>query len=358
VTNIPDVGTIESTNTVVGFTGPLMKVGVSLWLTHPVDADLNISLISPDGVLVDLSSGNGGGANFGTSCSPDASRTTFDDSAATSITAGSPPFVGTFRPEGSLASLIGGTANGNWRLRVTDNFGGSLGALRCWSLFLYPVACTAGDGFCDGCQSAIGTVTNTDLVLSARILRDAVQSSCDNPKVFPGTTAGSFNYDLHAFTNTTGADACVTVQLKANNSVIAVGYLGSFDPANLALNYIGDPGNDTGVGGGQTFSCIVPSGQRLLVVVQNYGTAADYSLFVSGLPCPPPSLAIETTPVPRNVRVHWPTWAGGFDLQSATDLAGTPSWLGVTNEPIVSGGRFNVTNQAPPLNRFYRLHQP
>src|SRR6202008_2791742 len=104
-TNIPDFGAIESTNVVSGFTGLLAKATVSLWLTHPITSDLDVSLISPAGITVPLSLANGGGANFGTACSPDSSRTTFDDAATTPITAGSSPYVGTFRPQGSLASL-------------------------------------------------------------------------------------------------------------------------------------------------------------------------------------------------------------------------------------------------------------
>src|SRR5262249_18339553 len=61
VTNIPDIGTIESTNLVSGFGTPITKVAVALWLTHPVDSDLNISLIAPNNTTVDLSSGNGAG---------------------------------------------------------------------------------------------------------------------------------------------------------------------------------------------------------------------------------------------------------------------------------------------------------
>ena len=90
VTNIPDVGAIESTNVVAGFAGPITRVVASVYLTHAFDGDLSISLINPDGISVDLTSGNGGsGDDFGTNCAPDAARTTFDDSAATNITAGS-----------------------------------------------------------------------------------------------------------------------------------------------------------------------------------------------------------------------------------------------------------------------------
>jgi subtilisin-like proprotein convertase family protein len=57
VTNIPDVGASESTNVVAGFAGPITKVAVSVYLTHTFDGDLSISLINPDGISVDLSSG-------------------------------------------------------------------------------------------------------------------------------------------------------------------------------------------------------------------------------------------------------------------------------------------------------------
>src|ERR1019366_190436 len=159
---------IESTNVVSGFAGPLEKVAVSIWLTHPIDSDLSLSLISPDGTLVQLALNIGAGANFGSACSPDANRTTFDDSAATPITTASPPFVGTFRPQGTLGNFINTTANGNWRLRITDSFAGSLGALRCWSLFLYPAACTAGGGLCELCPNvtitaATGPATPTQI---------------------------------------------------------------------------------------------------------------------------------------------------------------------------------------------------
>src|SRR5262249_11282832 len=159
---------------------------VSLWLTHPLDADLNISLIAPDNTLVDLSSGNGGGANFGTACSPDGNRTTFDDAAVTSITAGSSPFVGSFRPEGSPASVANSAASGNWRLRITDNFGGSLGALRCWSLFLYGVTCAPGGGACALCDSAFAItniLTTNTAFMSTRLTRNCVVSTCGSTKI-------------------------------------------------------------------------------------------------------------------------------------------------------------------------------
>jgi subtilisin-like proprotein convertase family protein len=362
ITNIPDVGTIESTNFVGAFSGPLKKVAVSLWLTHPHDSDLNLSLVSPDGVIIDLSSGNGAGADFGTNCSPDIGRTTFDDSAATAITAGASPFKGTFRPETSLSALDNGTAIGNWRLRVTDNVGGSLGALRCWSLFLYPVECAPGAGACDVCLAPItNAITLVDPVAPARVSRNSVVATCAAPKVFPGVTPGSFHYDVYTFTNNTADDACVTVQLAASCDLQAVAYLDTFVPSDVSSNYLADSGFSTvGAGGTLTFSFSVPAGARFQVVVNEIvnNTGCNYTLSLSGLPCAPPALVINpTTPAP-NVRVHWPTSAGGFKLEAATSLT-TTNWTTVTNEPVENLGRFNVTNSsAQPTNRFYRLHKP
>lgn len=364
ITNIPDVGTIESTNLVAGFTGPLTKVAVSLWLTHSFDADLSLSLVSPAGAVVELTSGNGVGANFGNGCSPDSLRTTFDEAASTSILAGTPPFVGTFRPEASLAAFVGGSANGNWRLRVTDNNGGTLGALRCWSLFLYPVDCSPGSGVCDVCLPAInGAISAGDPLQTSRVARNLTVASCASPKLWPGPYGSTYRYNVYGFTNTTGADACVTVELQSSADLQAVAYLNSFDPANIATGYLGDAGDstaDVGFNVGPTaFSCTVPAGATLIVTVNEVAAGSatlPYTLSISGLPCPPPTLEITPTDTVGKVRLHWPTWAGDYQLGSAPSLF-DPAWTPYPNEPIVGGGRYHVTNAITGTNTFYRLYK-
>jgi autotransporter-associated beta strand protein len=360
ITNIPDVGTIESTNVVTTFSGLLSKVAVSIWLTHPFDSDLSISLISPNGTTVNLTSGNGAGANFGSGCSPDANRTTFDDSGLVSITAGSPPYVGTFRPQAPLSGFFETPiVTGSWRLRVTDSVGGSLGALRCWSLFLYPITCAPGSGLCALCSPPItGSITNTDLVEPTRVSRNSVVASCGTLKAFPGTLDSNLHYKTHTFLNNSGADACVTVELAASCDVQAIGYLGSFDTNNLASNYLGDSGLSTS-SGTPSFSCNVPAGATLVVVVNeiNSGTGCNnYTLTLSGIPCPAPALSVEDLPGP-NAHIFWPNSAGGYILESSP-LVQPTTWSPVTNEPIINGGNYNVTNTTTAPSQFYRLHKP
>ena len=357
---IPDIGTINSTNVVAGFTGPLEKVAVSLYLTHTFDSDLNLSLVSPDGTIVPLTIGIGSGADFGSS-GADVNRTTFDDAAASVITASAPPYVGTFRPQTTLAGLIyNGTPNGNWKLRVTDNFGGSLGTLRNWSLFLYPVSCGNGGGACDPCLSVISnSITSADLLQAGRWIGNLVTASCGAPKPWPGLGVGSYHFDFYAFTNTSGSEACVTVQLQSSSNLMATAYLNSFNAGNIITNYIGDAGDSTH-GDTTTFSSTVPNGGKLLVTVNEVTASANpqpYLLTIYGLPCPAPTLAINQAVPASVVRVHWPTWAGGYQLEGIASLTNT-NWVPITNEPLVNLGRYNVTNTMNSTNRFYRLHKP
>jgi subtilisin-like proprotein convertase family protein len=149
---IPEVGTVESAIEVSGLSGAIGKVRVSLHLNHTFDGDLRIGLVAPDNTVVFLALNRGAaGDNYGTACSPDSSRTTFDDDAATPIAAGVAPFVGTFRPDQLLSTYkgkLGSAVNGTWRLRIIDDFALDAGTLNCWSLLLQPAVCIDGGGQC------------------------------------------------------------------------------------------------------------------------------------------------------------------------------------------------------------------
>jgi autotransporter-associated beta strand protein len=363
--SIPDIGTVDSTNVVSGFTGtPLQKVVVSLYITHPYDSDLtNISLISPDGTTVLLSSANGGsGQNYGSGLTPDSDRTTFDDAAATPITSGTAPFVGTYQPQSPLSAFIdNATPNGNWRLHIADGYGGSLGTLRGWSLFLYGTGCSGGSGQCELCPnisftSAFGPANpvQTNFVTFA-----GGPSVCGVAKVCPGTSPIP-PYPAESYTFRNGpTNTCITVTLEnisVGGGMVAAAYLGSFDPHNPdeCLNYLGDLGSAPLPSSSLAFSFNVASNATFVVNVigASYGS---YSLTVTGCDCTP---VLDITALPGNqTRLDWTSAAGGYRL-AATPALNNPSWTDITNEPIVGDGRFNVTNSMNPTNRFYRLHKP
>ena len=147
--DIPDLGTADSGVLVQGMNLPLARVKVSLYITHTYDQDLRLSLISPDGTEVLLSSSNGQfGQNYGVDCDD---TTTFSDDASNSIDSAYAPFLGTFIPEQPLASFngkSGDAVNGVWLLRAEDQAAEDTGTIQCWSLELSPISCYDGGGQC------------------------------------------------------------------------------------------------------------------------------------------------------------------------------------------------------------------
>lgn len=102
-------------------------MNVRVNLNHTWDGDLVLSLISPTGTVVALSTSNGGsGDNYST--------TLFDDEAATAISLGAAPFNGSYRPTSPLNAFDTQTMSGNWTLRIADTVGSDSGSMISWSV--------------------------------------------------------------------------------------------------------------------------------------------------------------------------------------------------------------------------------
>ena len=135
--SVPDGGTLERVISVRDG-GPVSRLAVWLRLDHPRISDLRVSLVSPDGTAVLLSSRRGGaGRNFGRDgrgCG--ALFTVFEDGAVDRIADAKAPFAGPHAPDGRLGALYGKEARGRWTLRVVDEQTGLAGTLHCWKLDL------------------------------------------------------------------------------------------------------------------------------------------------------------------------------------------------------------------------------
>ena len=134
---------------VSGITGTVAKVTATVFINHTWDGDLNLTLIGPDSTSVALATARGGsGDNYGTDCPADANDTTWDDAAATAIGAGTPPFVGSFRPEAPLSAFAAKVANGTWQFKAVDTAAADTGNINCVKLTITPVVGTDGGGAC------------------------------------------------------------------------------------------------------------------------------------------------------------------------------------------------------------------
>jgi subtilisin-like proprotein convertase family protein len=116
--------------------GKIRDVDVLVRLTHGVVADVDLSLLAPQGPPLVLSTDNGGSGNSYGAGPNDCtgSFTVFDDVAPVSIVDGAAPFAGFFRPEHSLAALNGLEMRGPWWFLFADDAGGNSGVLGCWEL--------------------------------------------------------------------------------------------------------------------------------------------------------------------------------------------------------------------------------
>lgn len=146
--NVPDKSCNASNNYIVNVAsingvslGQDVKLQeVRIILRHAWLSDLSVFLTSPSGKVVELSSRNGGsGDNYGNpnapNCSQYAAFVHNSDCSATPITDATPPFIGNFLPEGNLADFHDNSnPNGNWILRVCDEFGGDAGKIEYFEL--------------------------------------------------------------------------------------------------------------------------------------------------------------------------------------------------------------------------------
>ncbi len=121
---------------------------VRLIIAHPWDNDLDISLISPNGVVVELSTDNGSGDdNYGAPSDPSCGAYTAfssDECLPVSILDGIAPFIGSYLPEGRLNDFHDGSnPNGIWKLKVCDDANGDEGFLEFVELVFATTACPA-----------------------------------------------------------------------------------------------------------------------------------------------------------------------------------------------------------------------
>ncbi|HRI65721.1 MAG TPA: DUF4215 domain-containing protein, partial [Polyangium sp.] len=187
--------------------GVVRKVVPTLNVTHTNTGHIDSWLVSPYGIQRELATDVGTGANF--------LGTSFDDAAATAITAGTAPYTGRFRPEQTISNAAGfanQSGNGNWSVRIADDTSGTTGSLKSWSLALcldpaVPNVCgngyvepneqcddtnmVSGDG-CSNCQLEFNCAANQTPVLiksttAPQIIPDAIAAGITSVINVPNT---------------------------------------------------------------------------------------------------------------------------------------------------------------------------
>ena len=106
---------ITTTSINLNYNLPIQDLNIIVDIEHTYLEDLTLYIETPDGTRYILSSELGGSEN-------DYSNTIFDQEATQSISAGSPPFTGRFRPLQNISELYSGSVFGVWKLIIQDNY--------------------------------------------------------------------------------------------------------------------------------------------------------------------------------------------------------------------------------------------
>lgn len=118
-------------------------LNVGITISHTWVGDLRLVLTNPEGNSVILvSNSDKSGAAY--------TNTIFDSDADVPIGSGSPPFTGTFSPEGDLANFNNASSRGTWTLNVSDNEAQDLGNLVSFFVQICGVPLASDDDDGDG----------------------------------------------------------------------------------------------------------------------------------------------------------------------------------------------------------------
>lgn len=208
-------GVVTSTINIAGAGTYLWDVDVTTGLQHTFAADLDITITSPAGTVVTLSTDNGAGnddvfngtvwddqANPAGQVPYTTNNGMVTDHAYVNLTAATP-----LVPEEGLGAFRGEDPNGTWTITVSDDLAGDGGNLNSWSLdvFTLPVApiestVTASNAVPTAIPTGPGVVTSTILVAGA------------------GTSLTDLDLTA-AITHTFAADMDITLQSPAGTIV-------------------------------------------------------------------------------------------------------------------------------------------
>jgi len=222
---------ITSTINVSGAGTVLHDVDVTTFIKHTFAGDLDVTIQSPAGTVVTLTTDNGGGnddvfngtvwndkANPGGQVPYVNNNGLATDHTYANLTLASP-----LAPEEALAAFIGENPNGTWTLTISDDAAGDGGSLDSWSLNLQtascPIICTGPSKTFTITVNPLPTITCPANITTASDVGVCNKTVNYTPAV-TGTPAPTLSYVLTGAT--TGSGAGSGSGLKFNVGVTTV----------------------------------------------------------------------------------------------------------------------------------------
>jgi subtilisin-like proprotein convertase family protein len=357
---IPDDSAAGVTSTLnVSTPGRIKDIDVHLAeLDHTWVGDVRIDLTGPDGTTVNLVEHPGGPDNWTDDPSTPVVETneafvdtTFDDDVVPSISNGSEPYTGSFRPQNDqLSRFDGKQQQGTWTLRVRDLFEGDVGTLTSWGTDTSRAACDfdSSDPESDILSGPTGTVASDSASFTFNSNEDGATfecrldggafAACSSPQSYTGLAEGTHTFEVAARDGTDNADQTPasrtwTVDLPPDTSIASgpSGATGSRDASFTFSSTQGGSSFECSLDGGPLSPCSSPhtlsglseGGHTLAVQARDQSgnldpSAATYTWMVD---VTPPALAVTAPATGQWLTGATPGLAGAAG--TATGDAGT-----------------------------------
>ncbi|MEO8460902.1 MAG: proprotein convertase P-domain-containing protein [Dokdonella sp.] len=282
---IPDNGVTSSTIVVAGAGSAIQEVDLTTFITHTFPGDLDITLTSPAGTVVTITTDNGGTSDDafnGTVWDDDANPGgqvpyTANNGLVTDQTYAVGVLASPLVPEEALAAFIGQDPNGTWTLTLSDDAALDTGALNSWSLDIKTYTCAS---------SADLSITKTDGVATVApggVLTYTIVASNAGPGDAPGSTV--------ADTFPAGLTCTWTCAGSGGGTCTAAGAGNIFDTANLpagsSTTYTASCTVDAGAADGTVIVNSASVGAGTGVTDPNTGNNVAFDTTVVSAPPPP-----------------------------------------------------------------------
>jgi uncharacterized repeat protein (TIGR01451 family) len=223
---------VTSTIVVSGAATALLDVKATTFIQHTFSADLDITITSPAGTVVTLTTDNGGsnddvfnGTVWDDKADPGGQVPyTADEGLVTDHTYANLTLASPLVPEEAMSAFVGEDPNGTWTITISDDLAGDGGSLNSWSLDIRTFTCAVA-------ASADLQITKTDGVTSVTAGGSAIYT-------ITATNAGPSAASPATVTDTFPA-ACTSVSYTSTAAGGATGNTasgtGSINDAALSL---------------------------------------------------------------------------------------------------------------------------
>ncbi len=212
-------GTTIDTMALSGIGTSISRVVLFTDITHTFASDLDITLTSPGGTIVRVTTDNGAGNDNvfnGTSWDPSSTNAVTDYVFVNLVPA---PLLS---PEGAFDNFVGQDPNGTWTLTIVDDLGGDWGTLNRWDLSIATcggpsgVYCTAKVNS-QGCTPSIGAAGSSSATAGSGFVVSAVNVINNKPGLYLYTNSGP------AAVPFVGGLRCVNTPVKRSTAMVSGG---------------------------------------------------------------------------------------------------------------------------------------